>query len=68
MDPEGEGKDEMNWEVETGIYSSPCVKETASGELPYNTELRSVLCDDLEGVMVRVGGWSRREGMYDSYG
>lgn len=37
MDTVGEGEDEMNWEIEIDIYASPCVKEIASGKLPYNT-------------------------------
>ena len=30
-------------------YTSPYLKETASGKLPYDRELSPVLCDNLEG-------------------
>ena len=26
-------RNEMNWEIETDIYTPPCVKQTASGKL-----------------------------------
>ena len=28
----------MNWESSTDIYTLPCVKQIASGKLPYNIE------------------------------
>ena len=27
----------MNWEVVIGIYTLPCLKQIASGKLPYST-------------------------------
>ena len=39
----------MNQEIRTDIYTLPCVKQIASGNLLHNRELSLVLCDDLEG-------------------
>ena len=38
-----------NWECSIVIYTLLCVKEIAGGKLLCNTELSSVLCDDLGG-------------------
>ena len=37
----------MNREIRADIYTRPCVKLLASGKLPYNRKLSSVLCNDL---------------------
>ena len=37
----------MNREIRADIYTRPCVKLLASGKLPYNRKLSSVLCADL---------------------
>ena len=36
VDTEGEGKSGMNWEIRIDIYTLPCVKEIASGNLLYS--------------------------------
>ena len=59
----------MNWESKTDMYTLPCVKQIASGKLPYSTrECNSVLCDDLEGWMgereVVMEGRSKSERIY----
>ena len=58
----------MNWEIRTDIYTLPCVKQMASGKLPYR-ELSLVVwgglgLGDLEGEGVCVWGRSKRETVY----
>ena len=38
VDTVGEGKGGTDWESSIETYTLPCVKQTASGKLPYNTE------------------------------
>ena len=64
MDTEGEGEGGMNWEIRIDIYTLPCVKQIASGNLPYSRG-SSARCS----VMTWMGGmaWggrSKREGIY----
>ena len=35
VDTAGEGEDGVGWESSIGIYTLPCVKQTASGKLLY---------------------------------
>ena len=37
MDIAGEGEDGMNWKIRFDINTLPCVKQIASGNLPYST-------------------------------
>ena len=46
----------MNWESSVDIYTLPCRKYIASGELSYSTERSALCCDDLEGGVGEVGG------------
>ena len=38
LDTVGEGEDGMIWKNSTETYTLPCVKQRASGKLPYNTQ------------------------------
>ena len=53
-----------NREDSTDAHTLPRIKRTASGKLVRDTELGSVLCDDLERQGGRwVGGRFKRQGI-----
>ena len=53
----------MKWEIRIDMYTLPCVKQKASGNLLKNhRELSSVFCDDLEKWNGQVGGREVQEG------
>ena len=55
----------MNWEIGIDIYTLPCVKQIASGNLLYGAgRSASVLCDDLDGLDEGEGGRSKKKGIY----
>ena len=63
MDTVGEGENGMKWEIRIDMYTLPCVKQKASGNLLKNhRELSSVFCDDLEKCNGQVGGREVQEG------
>ena len=63
MDTVGEGENGMKCEIRIGIYTLPCVKQKASGNLLKNhRELSSAFCDDLEKWDGQVGGREAQEG------
>ena len=49
MDTVGEEEGGTNWEIRFDINTLPCVKEIASGNVLYSTELSLVLCGDQDG-------------------
>lgn len=57
----GERDGGMNWESGTGIYTLPCVKQTAGGKLLHNTG-SSAQCTVMTGV--GMAGEFRREGVH----
>lgn len=65
MDTAAEGEGGASGESSAAIYTPPCVKETAGGELPeQHRGPSSTLCDDLggragEGREAREGGDKR---------
>ena len=51
----------MNWEIETDIYTLPCIKQTAVRKMPYSTG-SSARCSVVTwrgGMRVRWEGGSR---------
>ena len=52
----------MNWEIGTDIYTLPCVKQIASGNLLYSTR-SSAWCSTVTYMDGMVGGGSKREGI-----
>ena len=64
VDTVGEGEGGMNWEMRFDIRTLPCVKQIASGNFLYSTELSSVLCDDQDVWDGWVSGRPKRVGIY----
>ena len=54
----------MNRKIGIYIYILPCVKQIASGNFLYSTELSSVLGDDLDVWDGWVSGRPKRVGIY----
>ena len=48
----------MNWEISIDIYMLSCVKQTADGNMLYNTGSSAFSALVTEGV----GGWGDKEG------
>ena len=62
----GEGEGGTNWEIRIDIYTLPCVKQIASGNLLYSTGSSSwcSVVTYMGGMGVGVEGRSKREGIY----
>ena len=60
----GEGRGSgMNWEIGIDIYTLPCVRQVASGNLLYSTG-STVRCSVVTYMGGMVGRGSKREGIY----
>ena len=59
VDTEGEGEHGVNWEIRIDIYTLPCVKYRASGNLLYSSG-SSAWCSVMTYMVgLRVGGWRK---------